>query len=159
MKYTIKWESNRKKAPITWEKCEHKFPRFSPYDEFYVAFSCTMGNSIGNPWSLQYDGKCMERNHPYYGKSVNTNFSGSPHSKGFVAFSHTMRNWRGDPCISYMIKYTVGWKLYGEKSPILWEKCEYQFSSSSIRRVLLHFPVMWEIYGETHAFPICWSIS
>ena len=24
--------------------------------------------------------------------------------------------------------------------------------------VLLHFPVMWEIYGETHAFPICWSI-
>ena len=22
--------------------------------------------------------------------------------------------------------------------------------------VLLHLPVLWEIYGETHVFPICW---
>ena len=26
----------------------------------------------------------------------------------------------------------------------------------SIPWVLLHFPVLWEIYGETHAFPIWW---
>ena len=32
-----------------------------------------------------------------------------------------------NPCISHMIKYTVGWELYWEKSPILWEKYEYQF--------------------------------
>ena len=24
--------------------------------------------------------------------------------------------------------------------------------------ILLHFPMLWEIYGKTHAFPICWSI-
>ena len=27
-----------------------------------------------------------------------------------------------------------------------------------IRRVLLHFPIISKIDGETHAFPICWSI-
>ena len=27
-----------------------------------------------------------------------------------------------------------------------------------IRRVLLHFPILWKIDGETHAFPIWWSI-
>ena len=28
-----------------------------------------------------------------------------------------------------------------------------------IQWVLLHFPVLWEIDGKTHAFPIWWSIS
>ena len=161
MKYTIKSESNGRKVSIIWEKYEHQFPRFSPTMSF-VAFSCTMGN------------------------------------------------WWGSPCISHMMEYTVGWESYGEKSPILWEKYEYQFprftssegfccifpyyeklmgkpmhfpysevyhrmgmgwekSTHTMGKVwlsisqtfhlpwvLLHFPVLWKIYGETYALPIWW---
>ena len=106
------------------------------------------------------------------------------------------------------MKYTIRWELYEEKSPILWEKYDYQFprftpydgfyciflnyeklmgkplhipyaelyhkmeikwekcthimgkvwasisQTFSIQWILLHFPIPWEIYGETHAFPI-----
>ena len=150
----------------------------------------------------------MGKIHPYYGKSVSTNFPGSPHTKGFAGFSRTMRNWWGNPCISHMMKYTIGWKSNGKKAPILWEKYEYQFPRLSLYHefccivlycgkfmgkpmhfpyaevyhrmgigwersthtmeslwlsisqtfpipwVLLHCPVLWEIYGETHAFSI-----
>ena len=29
----------------------------------------------------------MEKNHPYYGKSININFPDFPHAMGFIAFS------------------------------------------------------------------------
>ena len=58
---------------------------------------------------------------------MRTNFSGFPHTMGFVAFSCSIRNWWGNPCISHMMKYTIGWECYGEKSLILWGKYEYQF--------------------------------
>ena len=128
----------------------------------------------------------------------------------FVAFSCTMENWWGNPSISHMMKYTVGWESYGEKSPIPWKRYKYQFPRFTpcegfwyifpyyeklmgkpmhfryaevyhrmeigwgksthtmgkvwllipptfpIPWVLLHFPVMWEICGETHALPIWW---
>ena len=136
----------------------------------------------------------------------------SLHTMSFVAFSCTMGNWWGNPCISYMMKYTIRWESNGRKAPILWEKYGYQFPRLSryhrifcifpycgkfmgkpmhfpydevhhrmgirweicthtmgkvwvsvfqtfpIPWVLLHFSVLWEIYGETHTFPICWSI-
>ena len=128
----------------------------------------------------------------------------------FVAFSCTMGNWWGNPCISHMTKYAIGWESNGNKAPILREKYEYQFPRLSpyhgfccifpycgkfmeepmhfpyvevyhrmgigweksthivgkgwlsisqtfaIAWVLLHFPVLWEIYGEPHALPIWW---
>ena len=55
----------------------------------------------------------MGKKHPYFGKSMSTNFPGSLHTKGFVAFSRTMRNWMG-----------IGWE---KKAPILWEKYDYRF--------------------------------
>ena len=93
MKYTIKVESNGKKAPILWEKYEYHFPRFSPHDGF-----------------------------------------------GFIFLYHG--NWWGNLCISHMMKYTIGWESDGKKTPILWEKYEYQF------------PRLWEIDEKIHAFPI-----
>ena len=143
---------------------------------------------------------------------MSTNFPGSPNTKGFDAFSRTMRNWWGNPCISQMTKYAIEWESNGKKSPILSEKYEYQFPRLSpyhgfccifsycgkfmgkpmhfpyaeiyhrmkigweksthimgkvwlsisqtfpIPWVFLHFLVLWRIYGETHTFPICWSI-
>ena len=137
---------------------------------------------------------------------MSTNFPGSPHTMSFAVFSCTMRNWRGNPCISHMMKYTTGLKSDGKKAPILWEKYGYQFprlfpyhgfccifpycgkfmrnaevyhrmgigweksthimekvwlsisQTFPIPWILLHFPVLGEVYGETHAFPKCWRI-
>ena len=59
----------------------------------------------------------MGKNHPYYGKSMSTNFPGSLHTRGFVAFSRTIRNWWGNPCISHMTKYAIGWESNGKEHP------------------------------------------
>ena len=107
MKYTIKSESNRKRASILWEKHEHQFPRFSP-------------------------------------------------TMSFFAFSRTMRNWWGNPCISHMTKYAIGWNLMGKKHPYYGKSTSINFPDFPIPWVLLHFPVLWEIYEETHALPIWW---
>ena len=64
------------------------------------------------------------KNHPFYGKSMGTNFPGIPHSMGFTMLREI---WWENPCISHVIKYTIGWESNGKKSPILWEKYEYQF--------------------------------
>ena len=64
------------------------------------------------------------KNHPFYGKSMGTNFPGIPHSMGFTMLREI---WWENPCISHVNKYTIGWESNGKKSPILWEKYEYQF--------------------------------
>ena len=58
---------------------------------------------------------------------MGTNFPGSLNSLNFTAFSDAMGNWRGNPCISHIIKYTIGCKSNGKRTSILWEKYEYQF--------------------------------
>ena len=62
---------------------------------------------------------------------MSTNFLGSPYSMDFVAFSHAMGNWWGNPCISHIIKYSIGCESNGKKAPILSEKYEYQFPGFS----------------------------
>ena len=156
----------------------------------------------------------MGKKHPYYGKSMIVDFPDFPHTTGFVPFSRTVWSLWGNPYISHMLKYTIGWESDGKKAPILlekikcrsprlspyhglccifpycgkfmgkpihfpishmlkytigwesdgnkapilWEKCDYRFPRlSPTPWVLLHFPVLWEISGETHAFPI-WFI-
>ena len=47
----------------------------------------------------------MGKKYPYYGKSMINNFPGSPHTMGFVAFSHAMGNWWENPCISHMMRF------------------------------------------------------
>ena len=59
----------------------------------------------------------MGKKYPYYGKSMITNFPGFPHTMGFVAFSCTMGNWWENPCISHMMKYTIGWEFDGKNYP------------------------------------------
>ena len=69
----------------------------------------------------------MEEKYPRFGKKLGTNFPGSPNLIDFAAFSHAMGNWWGNPCISHVMKYTIGWESNGKKASILWEKYEYQF--------------------------------
>ena len=101
----------------------------------FVAFSCTMGNWWENPcipYMMKYTAIGWklygEKSLILYKKSISTNFPGSTHTKGFVAFSRTMRNWWGNTCIFHMIRYTIRWESNGKKAPILWrKKYEYQF--------------------------------
>ena len=58
----------------------------------FVEFSCTMENWWGNPCishMMKYTIRLVSngKKHPYYGKSMSTNFSGSPYTMGFVVFS------------------------------------------------------------------------
>ena len=120
-----------KNHPCYAKSVSTNFPA-SPHTMGFVAFSRAMENWWGNlciSQMLKYTIKWESygKNHPYNGKSVSMNFPGSPHMMGFVAFSRTMKNWWGNPCISQMMKYTIKWKSYGEKAPILWEKYEYRF--------------------------------
>ena len=155
----------------------------------------------------------MGKKKPYYKKSTSINFLEFPYTMGFLAFSITVRNIWGIPCISHMMKYTVGWWSNGKNEPSLWERYEYKFprlypyhgfscifqycgkcvgkpihfsytevchmmglgwqtsihilgkvlvlisQAFPIPWILLHFPVLWEMYGKTHAFLIWRSIS
>ena len=121
MKYTIKWESDGKKRPYYGTSMSTNFPG-SPHTMGFIAFSYTMENWWGNScishmMKHTVGWESYGKNHPYYGKSMSTNFPGSPHTMGFVAFSRTMRNWWGTPCISHMMKYTIGWESNGKKYP------------------------------------------
>ena len=103
----------------------------------FAAFFHAIGNWWGNPCIshiIKHTIGCESngKNHPYYGKSTNTNFPGSPHTLGFVAFSwepishalphlmgfpafsHALGNWWENPCFSHMMKYTTGWKCNGK---------------------------------------------
>ena len=107
---------------------------------------------------------------------MSTNFPGSSNSMDFTAFSHAMGNWRANPCISPIIKYTITCESNGKKVPILWERYEFQFPRFStydgfcrifpgpisqafpIWWVFLPFPMLSKFDEKTHAFLIWWSI-
>ena len=120
MKYTIGSGSNGKKVPILWKSLITNFPGF-PHTMGFVSFSRTMGNwwkthAFPIWWSIPWYGNRMGKNYPYYGKSMITNFPGSPHTMGFVAFSHVMGNGWENPSISHIMKF-VNFFLWKSKNP------------------------------------------
>ena len=70
MKYIIKWESSGKKLPMMWEKYEHQFPSFSPYDEFCCIF-LYYGKLIGKRMHFPYD-EVYRRMEIVWGKITHT---------------------------------------------------------------------------------------
>ena len=97
------------------------------------------------------------KQHPYYRESMSTSFPGSPQTMGFVAFSCTMENLWGNPCLSHMMKYSIEWESNGTKALMLMGKVWVSISQTFfIPKVFLHFLVLWEIDGKIHAFPIWW---
>ena len=96
MKYTIGWESNGKKRPYYGKSINTSFLGFA-HSMGLAVFSRNMGNWWENtciPDVMKYTIKWkMENKHPYYGKSMSTNFPGSPRTVGFVAFSRSVGNW------------------------------------------------------------------
>ena len=55
LKYTIRWESNGKNAPILWEKYEYQFARLYSYHGFCCIFPYR-GKFMGKPMHFPYDG-------------------------------------------------------------------------------------------------------
>ena len=85
-----------------------KFPRLSlPVWWVWLSFPMLWEIDEKKPafpvwWSIPEDENLLGKNHPYYGKSMNTNFPSSSHSMGSVAFLHTMEHWWGNICICHM---------------------------------------------------------
>ena len=96
----------------------------------------------------------MGKKHPYYGKSMSINFPDFPHTMGFAVFSRTVGNLWRNPCISRMLKYTIGWESDGKKAPILWEKYDYQFPRlSPYDGFCCIFPYCGKLIGKPMHFP------
>ena len=124
-----------------------------PYDEF-VAFSCTMGNWWGNSCISHMTKYAIEWESN--GKKARTRwekYNYQFHTMGFVAFSRAVGNLWGNPYISHMLKYTIEWKKSTHIMGKVWLSISQSFP---IPWVLLHFPVLWKVYGETRAVPIWW---
>ena len=102
----------------------------------------------------------MGKKHPYYGEKYEYQFPGFPPYHGFWCIFLCCGKFMGKPI---HFPYAEVYHRMG----IRWEKSTHAmgkvwlsiFQTFPIPWTLLHFPVLWEIYGETHAFPICWSIS
>ena len=161
IKYTIECESNRKKAPILWEKYECQFPRFSPHHGFWCIFPCC-GKFMGKPIHFPY----AEVSH-----RMGIGWEKCTHAMGKVWLSI----FQTFPIPWILLHFPVLWEIYGETYafPICWsilcdgnlmgKKHPYYGKSMSISfpdfphtMGFVHFPVLWEVYEETHAFPI-WS--
>ena len=164
VKYIIGWELGGKKARIYGESMSPNFS-VSPHTIDFVAFSGAMGHHwrnlcIYHMLKHTIGWKSEGKKQPYHGESISTNFPGSPHTMGCVAFSRAMRNWWENPCISHMIRF-FNFFLWIE-----WEKNTHTIGKEwvpiskvfRIQLVLLHFPVIWEIDRKTNAFPIWWDL-
>ena len=109
-----------KKNPY-YKKSMSLIPRFSPYDGFCCIFLCywkLMEKPMHFPFDEVYHrmGIIWKKKHTYFRKIMTTNFPGSFHRMGFVAFSLAMGNLWENPCIAHVMKYTIGQKLDGERS-------------------------------------------
>ena len=82
---------------------------------------------------------------------MSTNFPGSAHTMGFVAFSRGVGNRWGNPCISQMMKYAIGWESNWKKHPFYGKSMSINFPDfpHNMDFVLLYFPVM----GKSMHFP------
>ena len=103
---------------------------------------------------------------PILWKNMNTNFPGSHHTMGFVAFSCTMGNWWGNPCFFHMMKYTIGGESYGENPPILWESMSTNFPGSPhgwpgtmgnlwknpCISHMMTYTIGWDLMGRKHPY-------
>ena len=80
------------------------------------------GNRMGNH---------MGKKHPYYGKSMSTNFPVHPHAMGFCYIFSYYEKLMGKPVHFPYNKVYHRMGIYEKKAPILWEKYEYQFTRLS----------------------------
>ena len=103
---------------IEWEKSTHtmkkvwvSIPRLSPYHGFCCTFPYCgklLRKRMHFPMLKYTIGRESDgKKHPYYGKSMSINFPDFRHTMIFVAFSRTVVNLWGNPCISHMMTLVI----------------------------------------------------
>ena len=109
-------------------------------------------DGVGDNIGWESDGK----KYPYFMESMGTNFPRSLYSMDFAAFS-TNGKLMGKPkhfsCDEVYYRMGIWLEKYTHTMEKVWVPISQAFPW-----VLLHFTVLWEIDGETHAFLIWWSI-
>ena len=146
-----------KRHPYYEKSMSIDFPDF-PHTMGFVAFSCNVENLWRNPYishMLKYnigwelDGKKAPMLWEKYGY-------GFPRLSPYHGLC-TVENLWGNPYISHMLKYIhrlgIGWEKSTHAMGKVWLSISQTYL---IPWVLLHFPAVREMYGETHAFPIWW---
>ena len=159
MKYTIGWESNGKKVPILWEKSDYQFPRFSPYDGFCCIFPY-YGKLMGKPMHFPYDEVYHRMGIRWEKTTLTMGEVWLPISQVFPiqwVLLHFPVLWEID---GKTHAFSIWWSIpqdgnrMGKKYPYCGKSMITNLPGSPIRWVLLHFPMLWEIDGKSHAFPI-----
>ena len=105
--------------------------------------------------SIPWDGNLMGKNAHTMAKAWVLISQNLPHT---ILFSCAMKNWRENPCISHMVKYTAGWESNCEKSSYYGKSMGTNFPGFPHSMGFTAFSIIWEIHEKTHAFPIWWSI-
>ena len=93
----------------------------------------------------------------YFGESMGTNFQGSLNSMDFAVFFHCYGKLIGKPKHFSCIEEYYRKGIWLEKrTHTIWKV--WVPISQAFRWILLHFPVLSKVNGETRAFFIWWSI-
>lgn len=94
------WLSVFQFSNIEWLCCI--FPCYEKLSEKVMQFSCDKAyHKMGRESTI------MEENHPYFGKSLESNFPGSPHRMCFAAFSVAMGYWWKVLFNFHVMKYII----------------------------------------------------
>ena len=109
-------------------------------------------HGVGDTVGWKSDGK----KYPYFGESVGTNFPGSLKLMDFATFFNAMGNWWGNLSIPIWWSILQDGNLVGEMHLCYRKSMSTNFPG--FPWVLLHFPMLWEIDGETHVFLMWWNI-
>ena len=119
-KMGIGWEKSTHTMGKVWVSVSQTFPIPWVLLHFTILWEI-YGETHAFPicYIIPLDGTWMGKKHPYYGKSMVINFPDFLRTMGFAAFSCTVENLWGNPYISHMLKYTIGWESNGKKAPIL----------------------------------------
>ena len=155
------------KCPYVREKMGASFLG-SPKPMDFAGFSHAMGNWWENPCNshiIQYTIECesngkkvpiLWEKYEYQFPRFSTydgfcrifreiNFLDSSHLMGFPAISYALGNWRGDPCISHMMKYMTGWESNGKSHSFYGKGLGSNFPGIPH---LMGFTMLWKIWWE-----------
>ena len=135
-----------------------------PYTMGFVAFSHTVGSLWGNPCishMLKYTTgwELNEKKAPILWEKYDYQFLRLSPYHVFCCIFPYCREFMGKPIHFPYAEVYHRMEIGGEKSTHPMGKVWLSISQTfSIPWVFLHFSAVWGIYGETHTFPISWSI-
>ena len=150
-----------KKHPYYGKSMVIEVPDF-PSTMGFVAFSLAVGNLWGNPCishmlknTIRWESN--EKKAPILWEKYEYQFPRLSPYHGFCYIFPCCGKFMGKPIhFPYAEVYHrmgIGWEKSTHTMGKVWVSVSQTFS---IPWVLLRFPVLWEIYGEAHAFPIWW---